>query len=148
MSGSLQETFEKKWDDEADLEFEAEPDPSPSVSERRTSQRKGKGTSQMAHVPDAPYHPDLRPAGIAELQKRERRKKELEEECGREEKDEDEANLPPLSRSGGEISSDPLTDLSSSDPLFPEDSGAQGAQAWFERIDDRRSSEFGSFRSD
>ncbi len=62
--------FERDWDDEVDLQFDAEEAKDDLLPEGRASQRALDGNSALASVPEAPAHPSLRAAGIRELEKR------------------------------------------------------------------------------
>ncbi|WVW84135.1 hypothetical protein I302_106164 [Kwoniella bestiolae CBS 10118] len=72
----LNREFEKRWEDEEDLDLDIpddEVDSSPHDQEgkakRGDNESKGK---KLGKVPEAPYHPSLRPAGIREMERRER----------------------------------------------------------------------------
>ncbi|WVQ67260.1 uncharacterized protein L199_005455 [Kwoniella botswanensis] len=60
--------FEKKWEDEEDLDIDIPEDD--QVIEAGQEEEKGKG-KKLDKVPSPPLHPSLRPAGIRELQRRE-----------------------------------------------------------------------------
>lgn len=181
---SAAKAFEKKWEDEEDLDLDeedmedgdgnGEAHGRTGVSSVRQSGTPRTRTSQrLGKVPDAPYHPSLRPAGIAELKKREKAQT-VSEASGKPSQrlatinsprrppwksprklplssGEHEASVPKLDEHGEpQPSSSDLTSLSSSseEELFPGFGGMGGtAEEWFERIADRRSSEFGSFTS-
>ena len=72
------ESFDLGWGEEENLEFEEEREDNqghakastPSAHVRRSSKSGGKS---LLPVPDAPYHPSLRKAGIEELKRREAR---------------------------------------------------------------------------
>ncbi|KAK6909690.1 hypothetical protein I203_103711 [Kwoniella mangroviensis CBS 8507] len=61
--------FERKWEDEEDLDIDIPEDD--QVIEAGHEEEKGKG-KKLDKVPLPPLHPSLRPAGIKELQRRER----------------------------------------------------------------------------
>jgi hypothetical protein len=63
------ESFEKKWDDEEDLEFE-EPGNPGEMDAGESSVLGFHDKGRMRPVPEAPYHPLLKPAGVREMRRR------------------------------------------------------------------------------
>ena len=168
--------FERRWEDEEDLDIDCDKGDdkvhqknaeTTSESHQHAGAPLASHSQKLGNVPRAPYHPSLRPAGIAELKKRERLQAASESSSPRDHwsiskstrksprkpaaNDLKEAPVPDLVRQGEpQPSSSDLTSLSSSsdEELFPGISGKGGtAEEWFDRIVDRRSSEFGSFTS-
>ena len=181
---SAAKTFEKKWEDEEDLNFDQNGDMEDAKNEdeervykcsqagssaaRNGTTPRPRTSQRLGRVPEAPYHPSLRPAGIAELKKREKSQASSPSAATARSTQPShpvrgtphkaatlggisDAPIPKLStRDEPQPSSSDLTSLSSSsdEELFPGVSGKGGtAEEWFERIGDRRSSEFGSFPS-
>jgi len=94
-------------------------------------------------IPEAPYHPSLRPAGIRELQRR-----QWADEAAKDHQDKElriEEDSPPFSvhprTSGTDTPSSLTTDAEGVGKGLPEIS--HSAQEWWDGIAQRRSSEFG-----
>lgn len=142
--------FDQEWDQEEDLADLEEEDPHGPLSGDSSGQRRGEDERGWGGVPAAPPHPDLRPAGLRELKRRgdeqERqndrtRTRDLMLRGG----DEDEEREQPL---WPEASTSPQPGISTDDQsslTTDDDMGMNGSvAAWYEGLEDRRSSEFGS----
>jgi hypothetical protein len=188
VTRSAAKNFEKEWEEEENLDFDQVGEYGEDVQDikeesaaggskigplsgRKHTTPRTRTNQRLGKVPDAPYHPSLRPAGIAELKKREKAQASPSSSSRTTDNsarhspstraspnakvaypaEMEDASVPRLRRQDKpQPSSSDLTSLSSSSEgeLFPGFSGKGGtAEEWFERIGDRRSSEFGSFPS-
>ena len=149
--------FERDWDQEEDLALEVDDDE--EDQRQRQSQllvdRPGlQVEGRLGGVPEAPPHPELRPAGLRELKRRREHQERLLSEIrdqvqDRHDGDGDEGGdgekeeplFPEASTSSRPgISTDDQSSLTTDDDL-----GMNGSDVdWYEGLEDRRSSEFGS----
>ena len=134
--------FEGRLEDETDLEFgQPEQARENAIDEHDDKADDGDGKmGGLGCIPQAPYHPDLRPAGIAELKRRERQDESIHRGiAGSKAENGSEAEAqPPLSTPS--VSSDSNSSLSAAYPNV-----GQSAEEWLLGLGERRSSEFGSF---
>jgi len=141
--------FDEAWDQEDDIPFEFDYDHGAEDTSGRgeVTTRLGPDESHLQRVPLPPPHPDLRPAGLRELRKRERERDHLDVEDEQplfpdNDNDNDNDLNPPLSSSSPGAST---TDDQSSSFTTTTDGGVgSSAAAWWDGLEDRRSSEFGS----
>lgn len=143
--------FEQDWDQEEDLALEDEDEDEEGQRQMGVGRPVRQGEEKMGGVPEAPPHPDLRPAGLRELRRRQEEQERLLAESrssrGGARRDEDgdgemeEPLFPEASTSSQPgISTDDQSSLTTDDDL-----GMNGSVvAWYEGLEDRRSSEFGS----
>lgn len=156
--------FDQEWDQEEDFELEVD-----EHEEEATGRPRLADGSRMGRVPEPPPHPDLRAAGLRELKRRqlaldlertgqgtksvldahgddpEHRYDEDQDQDQDYDQDQDEERERPLfpeasisSQHG--VSTDDQSSLTTDDDL-----GMNGSvAAWYEGLEDRRSSEFGS----
>lgn len=148
--------FAKDWDAEEDLDL-AEDQDAPLLSSSPSIRGATVTRKSLGKVPEAPHHPGLRPAGVVELRRRQNRSKPSTPSSPLTDVPRSSPTPAPFpldkkatltghtSSSSGQ---DDTSSLTSEDPLFPENRDeADRAREWFEGIGNRRSSEFGSFRS-
>ena len=149
--------FERDWDQEEDLALEVDDDEDDQHQGQRqlVVDRPGlRVEGRLGGVPEAPPHPELRPAGLRELKRR-----RDQQECllagirdqvqdrydGDGDEDGDGDKEEPLfpeacTSSQPGISTDDQSSLTTDDDL-----GMNGSVVdWYEGLEDRRSSEFGS----
>ena len=138
--------FERDWEAEEDLEFGLDEDVESSHGADRSSDPRADQSKSLMRplrpVPDAPYHPSLRPAGVRELARREAAlAAENSVHPGAEDQDEEELFPRTMPRSS---STDPSSLTTDEGGGGDDHKGDEGARAWWDRIAQRRSSEFGS----
>ena len=148
--------FDKAWSDEEDLKLEPE-DADYAGLGPRPSRDEGNSSKRLKSVPDAPHHPALRPAGVAELERRRRQSQahlasrqttRVEEPPSGADRD-DSVHGDGQDAAATSSSNMCPSSSSQSEDLFPGFSGrVDDPREWFEQIAHRRSSEFRSFKSD
>ncbi|WWC61986.1 uncharacterized protein I303_104573 [Kwoniella dejecticola CBS 10117] len=144
----LKRDFENRWEDEADIDV-----PEDKYSEREQAaasengREKEKQGKKMGKVPEAPYHPSLRPAGIREL---ERRRKEQVEGMKRKalipSSDDDEPPLFGIDTEGNHYQNHNQS-LSTSNTSSSQTSSSKtpgSTKDWWDNLCQRRASEFGT----
>lgn len=152
--------FERDWDEEEDLAIDVEEGIvlEPLGGRVQSLQGPGEKAKKLGSVPEAPYHPSLRPAGIREMQRREREREDGEKrERSPEPGDQGETRKAGGGDSDSDLpvfpaSSSPMLHVSSTDAEDPEQSSPTSesdemnasTKEWWEGLRDRRSSEFGS----
>jgi hypothetical protein len=147
--------FEEDWEMEDDLPFEMDLDHDHEPESRQEDDRRESG---MRAVPPPPPHPALRPAGLKELKKREEalaasrpRFERLDDKDDDNDNDNDIEQLFPdvqasSSQTPAHVGSSTSASASSSFTTDDELTGiGSSAAAWWDGLEDRRSSEFGSF---
>jgi hypothetical protein len=155
--------FDQEWEQEDDMPFEQEQEQEGDGAQKMGAKdSKARRNCHLQKVPPPPPHPELRPAGLRELKKRQARDRDREpnDEHDHEQPlfpDIDDGRgdlnnaLPPSSSPGASASTDDQHQ-SSSFTTSTEDELGQGksmdmnssAVAWWDGLEDRRSSEFGS----
>lgn len=130
--------FGKDWEEDEDLEFEPD-DPLGTEELPRQSaavvEKAGLGSS-----PNAPYHPSLRPAGIREMQRREREAPPTAGLIVDAEERKDSPPFPVPRRSSTDESSSLSTDAEGIGG--PMGDMTESVREWWDTIGQRRSSEF------
>ncbi|WWC94606.1 hypothetical protein V866_001453 [Kwoniella sp. B9012] len=143
--------FEKKWKDEEDLDIDIPEDD--QVIEAGQEEGKGKG-KKLDKVPLPPLHPSLRPAGIKELQRRQR------ENSKSEFRGLPDSGVTPNRKNTTTTAATAITLSSPEPPLFDVrtsslTSGTGSSQTswsktpgstreWWDKLGNRRTSEFGT----
>jgi len=147
--------FDKAWSDEEDLKLELE-EADGDAPDRHPSPDGSGSSKRLRHVPDAPYHPGLRPAGVAELERRRESQPRSTSRSSAPTHDpliaDDGGNTANKNGSDAAAPSSSSMELSSSsqsEELFPGFSGRDDdPREWLDQIGHRRSSEFLSFKSE
>ena len=122
--------LEVEWSDEEELVF--------PIIDAKDQGARGDGDvkaveEKMGPVPEPPWHPSLRPAGIREMQRRQREDARLEREVA------EEMDDPPPFPCGSRSDTDTPSSLTT-DPL----SVSTSTKEWWDNLGQRRSSEFAS----
>ena len=145
--------FEEDWEMEDDLPFEVDMEDRPHMDRKHGDERGFKA------VPPPPPHPALRPAGLKELKRREEALAASRPRFERlnyndNENDENDNDIEQLfpdvqlssSQTPAHVGSSTSASASSSFTTDDELTGmGASAAAWWDGLEDRRSSEFGSF---
>ncbi|WWD03376.1 hypothetical protein V865_001428 [Kwoniella europaea PYCC6329] len=143
--------FEKKWEDEEDLDIDIPEDD--QVIEAAQEEEKGEG-KKLDKVPLPPLHPSLRPAGIKELRRRQR------ETSRSKSRDPPDQGITPNRKNTTTTAAAAITLSSPEPPLFDVrtsslTSGTGSSQTswsktpgstreWWDKLGNRRTSEFGT----
>ncbi|WWC89129.1 uncharacterized protein L201_004047 [Kwoniella dendrophila CBS 6074] len=171
----LKRDFENKWEDEDDLQIpedeDGDRDERNCILSNRITQ-DNQGNKKLGKVPNAPYHPSLRPAGIRELERRTRLDDKSVSEEGMKKSN---FKTPPLNRkslalpkiNGDNAAEEVEVEEEESPSLFDNnnnynsknDSHSSSSQSdlssstfqtpgstkeWWDKLGDRRTSEFGT----
>jgi hypothetical protein len=143
--------FEEDWEQEDDLAFDHDLEADRVMHDQEQEEGRRKQDGRLQAVPLPPPHPELRPAGLRELKRleafRSTRPSFLTNDHEPEPDNEIEELFPEIQPSssspgqrGGSSTSASTSSVTTEDELNMNSS----AVAWWDELEDRRSSEFGS----
>jgi hypothetical protein len=143
-----EQSFDKLWEEEKDLDLDGDDDTPVSKDDKQGNTTQATSGRPLQRVPEPPYHPLYREAGIRELKKRDQQTQDSSQA--------DQArSVPPrtsdsqrkttghtgaVGSSGTTVDSSSLSSSMSSSQPFPD-----VTRDWMEGIAERRLSEYGSY---
>ncbi|WWC69999.1 uncharacterized protein I206_103943 [Kwoniella pini CBS 10737] len=144
-SKKLKRDFAKKWEDEEDVDVPEDEYALQGETSQDAEVLSAKEGREMSRVPEAPYHPALRPAGVREMERRKERERHKAQDVmnisgmKRKASPAPELEEPPLFDSGMDSSLN-ISHTSSSQTSSSRTPGS--TKDWWDRLGDRRASEF------